>query len=72
MKRALLFFCLSTMCTAACGPRVDLAKGVAVESVATGWANGGSLLPQPPGKHHLRLTVEYSCCGRHSGNDQAL
>ena len=28
---------------AACGPRVDLARAVAPESVVTGWANGGSV-----------------------------
>ena len=55
MKRALLFFCLSTMCTAACGPKVDLAKGVAVESVATGWANGGMVA----GKNKVVPTLSF-------------
>jgi hypothetical protein len=40
MKRALLL-CLPVLCIAACGPKIDLAKGVAVESVSTGWADGG-------------------------------
>jgi hypothetical protein len=41
MKRALAIFCLVS--TTACGPKVDLAKAVAPESVTTGWADGGAV-----------------------------
>jgi hypothetical protein len=34
---------LACAASAACGPRVDLAKAVAPESVVTGWANGGTV-----------------------------
>ena len=39
MKRTLLIF--SLLSSTACGPSVDLAKALAPESVATGWADGG-------------------------------
>jgi hypothetical protein len=55
MKHALLFS-LSMMCTAACGPKVDLAKGVAVESVSTGWADGGMVA----GKYKVVPTLSFT------------
>jgi hypothetical protein len=39
MKRALLLF--SIACTCACGPWVDLSKGVQVEALTTGWIDAG-------------------------------
>ena len=39
MKRALLLF--SIVCAGACGPSVDLTKGVEVEALSTGWFDAG-------------------------------
>jgi len=41
MKRVPLV--LFMLCAAACGPRVDLAKALAPESVVTGWVDGGTV-----------------------------
>jgi hypothetical protein len=41
MKRALAIF--SLLSATACGPKLDLAKAVAPESVTTGWADGGTV-----------------------------
>jgi hypothetical protein len=40
---AIAVFLLVCTASAACGPRVDLARAVTPESVVTGWANGGTV-----------------------------
>jgi hypothetical protein len=48
------------------GPSQPGEGGSGSSSTFSGWANGGSLPPQPPGKHHVRVTVEYSAASNPS------
>lgn len=52
---ALLLIILSLLVTAACGPKVDLTKGLQLEVVKTGWFDAGIV----DGKNKLVPTVSF-------------